>query len=257
MSVIVNNISGCRHGNQLCQYMVGRIISEKLRFKLFGIENNHPEYCLNGFDVVYNQPTYSSYNTPTQYVGNERNNSHPDCDLEDIINDNTPRRIILEGYFQRKKFFIPYKNNIRQWYNFSKVDVPKDHAVVHVRLGDIRQAHNHPDLLPIEYYNTALEMLNFNKLTICTDSPNDSYISSLIKKYNAEIYNDNEKNTICFIASHDKIVMSVGTFSFWGAFLSDASQIINAIPQRGNNMLSPDNGVDMLIREPNYTYITL
>lgn len=256
MSVTVNHIPGSRHGNQLCQYFVGRIISEKLKFKLFGISKDHPEYCLHGFDVVYDQPDFVSHNVPLQQIGSRFVDEQPDFCLDTVISDITPRHIVLEGYFQRKKFFIPYKNEIRQWYNFKKQDIPKDHAVVHVRLGDLRQT-NHPDLLPIEYYDRALELLSFNKLSICTDTPDDSYIQHLVKKYNASIYNDNEKNTICFIASHDNIVMSVGTFSFWSAFLSDAANIINAIPRVGNNRISPDNGVDMLIREPNYKYITL
>jgi len=256
MSVYVNDIPGCRHGNQLCQYFIGRIISEKLKFKLYGIEKNHPEYCLQGFDVVYDQPGYSHFIKPVQRIGARFGNDQPDFNLDDVINDNTPRQIVLEGYFQRKKFFIPYKNEIRSWYHFKKHDIPDDHAIVHVRLGDLYQT-SHPDLLPLEYYEQALEMLSFNKLTICTDTIDNPYITSLKNRYNASIYEGSAYDTICFIASHKNIVMSVGTFSFWGAFLSDATDIINAIPRVGNNRISPDNGVDLLIREPNYRYITL
>lgn len=256
MSVIVNHIPGGRHGNQLCQYFTGRIISEQLKFKLSGIREDHPEYCLHGFNVVYDQPGYAEYNTPVQRIGMRFTNDQPDFNLEDVINDTTPRQIILEGYFQRKKFFIPYKNEIRQWYGFTKQNIPQDNAVVHVRLGDLHQT-NHPDLLPLEYYEKALDMMSFNKLTICTDTIDNPYIDHLKHKYNASIYNGNAYETICFIASHNNMVLSVGTFSFWGAFLSDATNIINAIPQIGNNRISPDNGVDLLIREPNYRYITL
>ena len=265
MSVVVNHISGCRHGNQLCQYIIGRIISEKLKLKLFGIDQNHREFSLKGFDLNYNQHGYNSYETPTQQIGTSSNYdysdtnewAHPDIDLDAICSDITPRKIILEGFFQRKKYFIPYKEQIKKWYNFIKYETPTDHAAIHIRLGDLRET-NHPDLLPVEYYQRALGMLNFSKLTICTDTPTDrEYILPFIKKYNAEIFTGDERETICFLASHNNLVLSVGSFSFWASLFSDGKNIINAIPTKGNNRIDPQNGVDLLIQSSNHKYITL
>lgn len=265
MSVIVNHISGCRHGNQLCQYIVGRIISEKLKFKLLGIDQDHREFSMNGFNLNYNQSGYMSYDTPIQRIGTSNNYdysktlewAHPDVDLDEICNDTTPRRIILEGFFQRKKYFLPYKELIKDWYDFINYDTPTDHAAIHIRLGDLRET-NHPDLLPIEYYQQALDMLNFNKLTICTDTPADSeYILPLIKKYGAQIFTGDERETICFLASHNNLVLSVGSFSFWASLFSEGKNIVNAIPTKGNNRVDSENGVDLLIQSPNHKYITL
>lgn len=250
-----------RHGNQLCPFFVGKVLSEKLKYRMYGPQASDKEFCLHDVDLDYNKDGYSFYETPVQLIGNESLSytyAHPDISLEDIFNDLTPRRIILDGYFQKKKYFIPYKKQIKQWYNFTKQDIPSDHVVMHVRLGDLRQT-NHPDLLPREYYQQALDLIsNFNKLTICTDTPDDSYyIKYFVDKYGATLFNGNEKETISFIASHNNIIQSVGTFSFWGGFLSNATQIINAIPKVGNNRKSPDNEVDLLIEDSNYTYITL
>ena len=265
MSVVVNHISGSRHGNQLCQYVIGRIISEKLKFKLFGIDQNHREFALNGFDLNYNQPDYAAYNTPIQKIGTSSTYhysetlewAHPDFDLDAICNDTTPRKILLEGFFQRKKYFLPFKEQIKEWYNFINYDIPSNHAAIHIRLGDLRES-NHPDLLPIEYYQQALDMLDFNKLTICTDTPADSeYILPLIKKYNAQIFSGNERETICFLASHNNLVLSVGSFSFWASLFSEGKNIINAIPTKGNNRIDSENGVDLLIQSSNHKYITL
>ena len=265
MSIIINHISGCRHGNQLCQHMFGRILSEKLKFKLFGIDKNHREFSLNGVNLNYDQLDYSYYETPVQFIGTSRtydysetlNWAHPNANLDAICSDTTPRRIILEGFFQRKKYFLPYKEQIKQWYNFITYDTPTDHAAVHIRLGDLRSS-NHPDLLPVEYYQQALDNLDFNKLTICTDTPTDSeYILPLIKKYNAQIFTGDERETICFLASHNNLVLSVGSFSFWVSLFSNGKNIINAIPTKGNNRIDPQNGVDLLIQSPNHKYITL
>lgn len=265
MSIIVNHISGCRHGNQLCQYMYGRILSEKLKFKLFGIDQRHREFALNGFDLNYNQPEYAYYDTPIQQIGTSSNYeysegldwAHPNISTDNICADTTPRRIILEGFFQRKEYFIPYKEQIKDWYNFINYNTPQDHAAIHIRLGDLRET-NHPDLLPLEYYQQALDMLNFNHLTICTDTPTDSdYILPFIKKYNAQIFTGNERETICFLSCHNSLVLSVGSFSFWASLFSNGSNIINAIPTKGNNRIDPKNGVDLLLLGPNHKYIKL
>jgi hypothetical protein len=243
--------------------MFGRIISERLKFKLFGIDNKHREFSLTGVNLNYNQPDYGYHETPIQYIGTSHmydyseslNWAHPDVDLDAICNDTTPRKIVLEGFFQRKKYFIPYKEQIKSWYNFIKYDIPTDHAAIHIRLGDLRET-NHPDLLPVEYYHKALDMLNFTELTICTDTPYDSeYILPLVEKYNAKLFAGNERETICFLAAHNNLVLSVGSFSFWASLFSNGENIINAIPTMGNNRIDPHNGVDLLIQSPNHKYI--
>lgn len=264
MSVQVNFISGCRHGNQLCQHVVGRIISNKLRFKLSGIDENHHEFALHGFNLDYNRPEYSSYNTPVQQIGTSKNYehtdtlnwAHPDLNLDDICNDPTPRKIVLEGFFQRKKYFIPYKEQIKQWYGFIKTDIPANHVAMHIRLGDLKQT-NHPDLLPLDYYIEALKLANADKVTICTDTPSDDYVQYFIKNHNATLFLGNERETIMFLASHNNLILSVGSFSFWASLFCEGTNIINAIPTKGNNRIAPDNGVDLLIQSPNHKYIRL
>jgi hypothetical protein len=264
MSVVVNPISGCRHGNQLCQYFTGRIISEKLKFKLFGITPEYSEFCLNGFDLIYDQEGYQHYEQPVQVIGlassSNRNSptvwTHPDFDIDELCKDNTPRKIVLDGYFQKKNFFIPHVEDIKVWYGYSKLDIPNDHVAMHIRLGDLKQS-NHPDLLPLEYYIEALKHTNFSKITICTDTPSDEYIQYFVKNYNAELFLGNEKETITFLASHNNLILSVGSFSFWASLFSEGTNIINAIPRVGNNRIDPDNGVDLLIQSPRHKYITL
>ena len=264
MSVIVNHISGCRHGNQLCQHIIGRIISEKLKFKLFGIDQNHREFSLNGFNLNYNQPDHVSYDTPVQKIGTSSNYfytetldwAHPDVDLDMICNDVTPRKIILEGFFQRKKYFIPYREKIKEWYGFTKTNIPANHVAMHIRLGDLKQS-NHPDLLSLDYYIEALKLANADKVTICTDTPSDDYVQYFIKNHNATLFLGNERETIMFLASHNNLILSVGSFSFWASLFCDGNNIINAIPTKGNNRIAPDNGVDLLLQSPNHKYITL
>ncbi len=250
-----------RFGNQLCPYFLGRIISEHLKFKLYGPTSADREYCLKDIDVVYNQPGYSSHETPVQFLGNDSlgdQYSHPDFELNDILNDSTPRLIVLDGYFQRKKWFIPYRKQIKQWFNPLSYNIPKDQVALHVRLGDLLLPNMRIVLNPLEYYIEALSSLKFNKVYICTDSPNDKeFIEPLIKKYDATLFTGTEKECISFLASHNNLVLSQGTFSFWASFLCDGDNIINAIPKTGFNSIQMRDKIDLLLDGPNYKYIKL
>jgi hypothetical protein len=250
-----------RFGNQLCPYFLGRIISDHLNFKLFGPTSSDREYSLKEINVVYDQPGYASYQNPVQLLGNDSLGdqfSHPDFNLNSLLNDKTPRKIILDGYFQRKKFFVPYRDQIKQWFDPIKYNVPKDQVAVHVRLGDCLQPNLRIVLNPLQYYIEALNSLKFTKVVICTDSPNDKeYIEPLVKKYDATLFAGTEKQTISFLAAHNNLILSQGTFSFWASFLCDGENIVNEIQKTGYNSLQMRDKIDLLLDGPNYKYIKL
>lgn len=259
MSVQIKKCMG-RFGNQLCPLFFGKILSENLKFQLNGPTNSDPEFALTGIDLEYNKPGYASYDIPVQYINNHSKHdafSNLDYNILDIINDKTPRKIILDGYFQKKYFFEPYKDNIKTWFNITPFNIKPDSAAIHIRIGDLLLGNNAEHLLPYDYYEYAATLINFNKLTICTDSPDAAIVRHLIDKYDATIFNDNEKNTISFLAQHNKLILSQGTFSFWAGFLSNGEQIINAIPKTGWNSINNGCGIDLLPQGDNYTYIRL
>lgn len=257
------NIKICvgRFGNQLFPYFLGRILSENLKFKLFGPTKLTPGFELNNIDLVYNQEGYSKYNLPVQQLGNfslSPSFSNPDFNIQDIINDKTPRYISLDGYFQRKKFFLPFKADIMKWFNFKPLDIPQDQIALHLRLGDLTIPSLAKNLLPLDYYMSALESINAKKVVICTDSPNyEPYIKPLSQKFDVSFFNGNEKETITFLASHNNLILSQGTFSFWAAFFSSGNNIINAIPKTGWNSIQEKNNIDLLLQGSQYKYISV
>lgn len=259
MSVIINKCMG-RYGNQLCPYFVGRIISENLKFKFFGPTENDYEFMLHGINLNYNQPDYQSYDLPVQQLGQHSLSddlAHPDFNIFDIINDTTPRKIILDAYFQRYKFFAPFRDDIIKWFKPAPYSVDSDDVAMHIRMGDLLCGNNKKHLLPFEYYEDALSRVNFKKLTICTDSPEHDFIQHLIKKYNASLFSNNEKESISFLAAHNNLILSQGTFSFWSGFFCNGKNIICPIPKTGWNSEIDDTGIDLLIQGPHYNYIKL
>jgi hypothetical protein len=250
-----------RYGNQLCPYFVGRIISENLKFKLFGPTETDREFMLHGINLNYNQPDYQSYELPVQQLGQHSLSDdlcHPSFDIFEVINDKTPRKIILDGYFQRHNFFTPFRDDIITWFDPTPYRTHENDVAVHIRIGDLLLGNNIKHLLPFEYYEEALNRINnIEKLTICTDSPEHKFVQYLLKKHNATLLQDNEKNTISFLAAHNNLILSQGTFSFWSGFLCNGKNIICPIPKTGWNSDIDDIDIDLLIQGPYYNYIKL
>lgn len=260
MSVVIKKPMG-RYGNQLCPYFVGRILSENLQFKLFGPTKDHIEFRLHDLELNYNQKDYKSFENPIQQLGNHDLSDdfcHPDFDISEIIKDKTPRKIAIDGYCQRKKFFVPFRDIIKKWYNLTPFQTQKTDVAVHIRLDDLLQPRHFNNLLPTDYYLQAIESVKSNNITLCTDSPDHPFINYLLQKYNAKLFLDNEKNTISFLAAHNNLILSQGSFSFWAGFFCDGENIINAKPKTGWNSDTEDNkDIDLLLSGPQYKYIVL
>lgn len=259
MSVVIKKCMG-RFGNQLFPYMLGRVISEHLKYKLSGPTESDREFSLKEIGLNYNQETYTTYDTPVQLLGNHSASddfAHPDFNIEDVLNDLTPRKIVLDAYFQKKKYFLPFKDKITEWFKPNYIPVDKNDVAVHIRIGDLRCPNLTKNLLPVEYYEAAIQLFDYKNVTICTDSPSDVIIEHLVKKFNAKIFQDSEKNTVSFLASHNNLVLSQGSFSFWAGFFCQGENIINAIPRTGWNNGVDDPGIDLLINEPRYKYIKI
>lgn len=91
---------------------------------------------------------------------------------------------------------------------------------IHVRLGDI------PQFSPgYQYYDEVLSKLEFSKGFISSDSIGDVICKELIAKYNLEIIDMNEVNTIMFGSTCKHVVLSHGTFSWWIGLLAFYSNV--------------------------------
>lgn len=259
MGIHIKTVLG-RYGNQLCPYFFGRILSENLNFHLHNDAKTHPDFLLH--DFAYEQKEgLKSYEQPVQRIGkastsHHNDDYHPDVDIFEIINDKTPRKIILDGYFQKKRYFLPFRKEILEWFNPVQYDISSNDVAVHVRVGDLRCHNLLKNLLPLEYYEQAIELCNPERVTICTDTPDDTIVKSLLQKYEGKLFKDTERNTLSFLASHNNLVLSQGSFSFWAGFFCDGQNIINAIPGTGwNSAENPE--IDLLIEGPNYKYVKL
>lgn len=126
----------------------------------------------------------------------------------------------LHGYFQSPK-----------WFGFDRSIFPKPNSLnfttVHVRRGDFLDVPRfHPTLSP-EYYSNALSILNTgeaSKLPLVVATDDRRYSHSLFQ--NVLISNGDELFDLELIAGSRFIIMANSSFSWWGAFLSNAEKVI-------------------------------
>lgn len=202
------------------QYAFGRILAERLGFKLLAKP-------IPGFPSTYRPVQGESYLTDPLVLRGQK------PDLSFVHEKGLRREIVLTGYFQRAEYYEPYAEKVRGWFLSDyevDADVSPDDVVVGVRRGrDYIPQHG----IPITYYDEALSLMDFRKVHITSDSPSDPFVRRLAEKYGAIIRPAGALDNLMFIRQFRKIIISNSTFLWWGAFLSDAKEIVFPRPHSG------------------------
>lgn len=136
----------------------------------------------------------------------------------------------IHGWFQEPRLvnneeYAKYLSSIFKIEEYTSIDT--DSVFIHIRAGDISQWGGR--MLPLNYYETQLDSISFKDGTIATDSFDHPTVQALIKKYNFKKFIGTPEQTIKFGASHSKIVLSLGTFSYWIGALSKPGSNIKCI----------------------------
>jgi len=231
-----------RLGNNLFQYCFGRIITEGLGYKLkadpipgFPNTNVKVDGCdySSGYPIQVIAQDYPEwYDGDYSQVFSWRNKN---LSLDSVLKDNSKRKIIIEGYFQRYEYYKKYKDIIKKdWLaldpSTKKENQNSNDIIVCVRRTDYIRTGN---ALPFSYYREALNMEKHDRVFILSDDANDPFIN-LFKKYNAVVYKEsNPLEQFRFIMSFNKIIISTSTFYWWASFLSNAQEIYYPLPLQG------------------------
>jgi len=196
--------------NHLGQYAVGRIISKKTG------------YFLNSRKPGQFQDLIASEeNNVIVKDGNPLIVDKTIVDYDRICNHDG--QIYLHGFFQDYENFRPYKDYIKKFYHFPKVkELYNDELIaVHVRLGEYYRDNIN---LPMYYYSEVIR--ESNKIpVIYTDSPNSDYIKELSGIFRCQVKSNSEWQDFVEISSYKTIAMSQSSYSWWSAWLSDATTV--------------------------------
>jgi hypothetical protein len=136
----------------------------------------------------------------------------------DIWLQNKDFGLYLQHYFNNQiyKSKIILKNCFKERYN------DNNDLFIHLRLGDVEST----TIKLFEYYDKLLSNIHFENGYISSDSINSKFCEYFIKKYNLNIINYNEINTIMFGSTCNNIILSGGTFSWLIGFFAFYSEYI-------------------------------
>lgn len=239
-----------RLGNNIFQYVIGRILAERLNFGIISSEIIDSLPNING--LKYNEPVI-------QYKNHT-------IDIEKIVNDSTARKIHLCGYFQRYEYFRDKKELIRSWIKFPQYNqqYPQNNdLVIHLRIGDVFDGPYHEAYAPTPYcyYKSIIENESFKKLYIlCGGSFKQTFNNPLVDKITKNfggtiIHNNNMYQDFDFLLHSNKLAMSFSTFAWWGAWLSNAEKIHFPIFGMWHPKTIWKNNNDLYVNnEPRYIY---
>jgi hypothetical protein len=172
-----------------------------------------------------------------------------------ILEDDTPRRISLFGFFQRYEYYAPHRASIRRWLLPRPMPAPyaitpRD-VVVSIRRGvdyGLRQW-----TLSLDYYDRLLSaMKDRGNVYVCGTGIDDT-VRHRLEKYRPIEYGATAIEQFCFMLRFNRMVLSNSTFAWWAAFLSSASEV--HAPRSPDGIAYGFTGyrdVDLHTREANY-----
>jgi len=133
--------------------------------------------------------------------------------------------IIVSGYYQEYRYYKGRREFVRglldkiNQYPPEKLPGGND-IVLNFRGTDLAWAQ-----MPLSYYKWILNKEQFDKLWIVTEDPTYKTILRLMDLYPCEVLSNGPIRDLKFVMSAQKIIMTVSTFCWMAAWLSDAKKI--------------------------------
>lgn len=215
-----------RLGNNLIQYAAGYILARETGLSLNTapkVQYKHRPRIKINFGDIFN-------------IENPIGESYIDTmELDDtnyykyLSNPKQDTGYKLNGFFQDGRLLCEYRDDILNLYQY-KMKTPstisQDDAFVSCRFGDL--LFRHRTYCTIEYIEKQLKLKrhNYRDVYITSDSLNHPPLIELVKNYNLTLYDNNPLDTILFAKGFNNLILSAGSFNYWIAYLSDASNIV-------------------------------
>jgi hypothetical protein len=149
------------------------------------------------------EPPHTRY---TPFMFNERSTAVIDANLESF------------KYFKHvphPMFRLKQYDQAKAWLTARNIT-----SVVHVRRGDKFQPGH--SVAPLAYYERALQMLAPGPIAVCTDDPEWVKQQLIFRSASVSIGHNPGFDMALLAAATDTVVMGVGTFAWWGAYMSKA-----------------------------------
>ncbi len=249
--MIINNLSGGL-GNQLFQIATGFSQAKRVNTK-FAINYNIGLGSGQGFH--HKKYKFNLYkNIPETERVNLRPYREPYFSFCPILRlDN----ICLIGYFQSRKYFMGFENEVKKLFSFPKMEcdrvqkkfekIKKKKVGIHVRLGDYFHEKNKDVFFKInypEYIKKAKEIFGDDYEYLIFSDDQILLRKSLDINSYIDLNNDSEIEDLYSLSQCDAIVMSNSSFSWWGAFLGKEKEKV-VCPKKWFGLKGPKDEHDI------------
>lgn len=206
-----------RTGNNLFQYAFGRIVAEELGYSLIYVNDNHARQ--------FNIPTISK-RTIENPVIDFNDTIQTNITLEEVIYRGRDHQINLGGYWQKSKFFVPYRDKLKEWMKLPEseyikyTDQNKD-VILHIRRDDYLLAKSN---IEFNYYDLCLQQLGDLGKVYIIGSGIDEKTKNHFSKYDVSYFNGDPYQDFLFIKGFKRVIMSNSSFCWMATFLSSSAE---------------------------------
>jgi hypothetical protein len=166
-------------------------------------------------------------------------------------------RFQITGYWQSDLYFNSFKKEIRSYFQsrLRGVAIKNYEVSIHIRLGDMlseAEVSRKHGILTVSYFKKALSLLPFStEVSVLSDSPglaSSMYLPYLRDEFSNSHFSLNLNSSLeedfQVLMSSQNIVTGNSTFSWWGAYLSDAKNVIAPRMLFNKNALRENNICD-------------
>lgn len=207
-------------GNTLFQIAAGYALAKKHDYALYFLKpTNNPHQSCN-YDCFYGGLVYKTPPRAAVKIKETKTQQYDELCLP-------PGPVILEGYWQCPKYFNNYQADItRKFYGSDKPKTTPNTIGIHVRRGDyLKYSHIHP-VMNMKYYKRALEALGVTGNFIIFSDDLDWCRSHFKFLESPTFFEGNEVECLFKMAGCEYLIIANSSFSWWGAYLSNAKKII-------------------------------
>lgn len=225
-----------RLGNNLVQYAAGCILAKRTGMALetapetvyantgnYKTSSSDEIRISTNFGDVFNIKPTTGYSKPGTIDLDDKNY------YDYLNNPNLETGYELTGFYQDSRLLCEYRAEILDLYQYNKppeIDISPDDAFFACRFGDCLVTDR--TYCTIEYIENQLKINrpNFRNIYVTSDSLDHPPLVKLINKYNMRTYNNHPLHKILFASNFNNLILSAGTFSYWMAYLSEATNIV-------------------------------
>lgn len=239
MRVIVRYDPAGRMGNRMFQYTFGYILS-----KLKNCSFYHDS--LPNFKITSNLEGVGNLNNHI----NTRRYGDQYADIDMLVNHEGD--IIVDSYVQQSRFYINYREDLRNLFKVKDTIVNNNKLVLHIRETDYVAINA---FLGYDYYKKLISDSNFKDVLIVTDNSKSNTVQRLVKEDGCTLITDGIVDTFTVhsdsramddfktLMYSENIAISQSSFSWWAAFLGNHKKIIFPF-KTGLDWWPVDPGID-------------